>query len=98
MFTLECHLDRSGRFLERASSRPSLPGSPGRRKVPRLEYRLRTSSCTPDWASHSVELLHPGEPGPRGLDPATQQGWQALLALSLPWPKGPAEGWPAWPQ
>lgn len=67
---LECHPDRSGRFLDRAGSlRPCLPERPGGDGVPRLECRPQTFSPTSNWASQPEETSakgtgHTARPGP----------------------------------
>lgn len=58
---LECHPDRSGRFLDGASLlHPASPESPREDGVPRLECRPQTFSPTSNWASQPEETRAKG--------------------------------------
>lgn len=96
MCVLECHLDMSGRFLDRAaSSTPPSPKSMGRGRG------AQTGMQTMDFSPHTrLGLTAKQTPGPR--EPAVQQGWGRVWTRralgcsagseSLPRPEGPAEG------
>lgn len=88
---LECHLDRSGRFLGRASSlHPSLPGGPRRGSIPQLQYRPQGPYPTSDWASKPDGLQGQGPRKGRAQAGATQhpQGRVRTSLLPQPWVVG----------
>lgn len=96
MCVLECHLNRSGKFLDRASSLyPSLPGE------------LRMGKGFTDWKiGYDLLLTYLTVPHsqidswPKGTRRATEQGWGQVRTSpglsagseSLPMSKWPAEG------
>ena len=87
---VECHPDRSGRFLDRASlSAPPSQESPGGDGVPRVECRPCTFTATSNWASQPDGLQDQGEIRAKGAGqtarsgPSQNQPWDVILALSL---------------